>query len=281
MAELEADGDELVLHLHTVEKAEGFHGDIRLPLSAVTAIRAVDDPWPELRGIRAPGTGVPEVIAVGTRRGDFGKDFAAVHGRGPAVVVELAGADYGRLVVTCDDACRGGHPTSGRRAHGPPAGQELTAGGALAPPAGTQAPAGPDRGQGHEGSRLIGGNDGVAVEVEGRLRQLPSISSPGRHGETAPPGTPRTHSELFARKTTIRRDDLRVARQPLADCRASVTGPATSARIQCGFLFQRPLGSPGAQRQRQRRPASAVLSRSGSGVDPGDGTKTTARCRAG
>jgi hypothetical protein len=44
------------------------------------------------------------VIAVGTRRGNFGKDFAAVHGKGPAVVVELEGAPYGRFVVTADDA---------------------------------------------------------------------------------------------------------------------------------------------------------------------------------
>jgi hypothetical protein len=36
-----------------------MHGDIRVPLSAVTSVRAVDDPWPELRGIRAPGTGLP------------------------------------------------------------------------------------------------------------------------------------------------------------------------------------------------------------------------------
>ena len=70
----------------------------------VTAVRAVDDPWTERRGIRAPGTGWPNVIAVGTRRGGFGKDFAAVHGKGPAVVVELEGAPYGRFVVTADDA---------------------------------------------------------------------------------------------------------------------------------------------------------------------------------
>ena len=104
MADLDVEGDELVVHLRAIEKAEGAHGDIRVPLSAVTAVRSVDDPWPELRGIRAPGTGLPNVIAVGTRRGNFGKDFAAVHGKGPAVVVELEGAAYSRLVVTADDA---------------------------------------------------------------------------------------------------------------------------------------------------------------------------------
>ena len=68
-------------------------------------MRVVDSAWDgELRGWRAPGTGVPNVIAVGTRRGGFGKDFAAVHGTGPAVMVELDGAEYGRLVVTADDA---------------------------------------------------------------------------------------------------------------------------------------------------------------------------------
>jgi len=104
VAELHTEGDQLVLHMHALEKAEGFHGDIRVPLSSVTAVRVVEDAWPELRGIRSPGTGVPSVVAVGTRRGGFGKDFAAVHGKGRAVVIELAGAEYGRLVVTCEDA---------------------------------------------------------------------------------------------------------------------------------------------------------------------------------
>jgi hypothetical protein len=104
VAELRVDGDELVLHMSGLEKAEGFHGDIRVPLRAVSEVRAVDTAWPELRGVRAPGTGLPNVIAVGTRRGGFGKDFAAVHGTGPAVVVDLAGAEYGRFVVTVDDA---------------------------------------------------------------------------------------------------------------------------------------------------------------------------------
>jgi len=52
----------------------------------------------------APGTGVPGTLAVGTWRGGFGKDFAVVHGHGPGVVVEVAGEEYVRLLVSMTDA---------------------------------------------------------------------------------------------------------------------------------------------------------------------------------
>lgn len=104
MGRLSVDNEFLVLNLTGFEKLEGFHGDIRVPISAVRDVRLTREPWSELRGIRAPGTGVPGVVAVGTRRGSDLKDFAAVHGKGPAVVVELEGAEYGRLVVSEDDA---------------------------------------------------------------------------------------------------------------------------------------------------------------------------------
>lgn len=83
-----------------MEKAEATHGNVRVPLATVQDVRQVEDRWPELRGIRAPGTGIPGRIAVGTRRGGFGKDFVVVHGKGPGVVIELSAAEYQRLVVT-------------------------------------------------------------------------------------------------------------------------------------------------------------------------------------
>ncbi|HEV2360890.1 MAG TPA: hypothetical protein VGS21_04235 [Acidimicrobiales bacterium] len=104
MAQVLVEGDELVVDMSGLEKVEGFHGDVRVPVSSVTSVRAVDSAWPELRGLRAPGTGIPQVIAVGTRRGSFGKDFAVVHGTGPAIVIDLRDADYERLIVTVDDA---------------------------------------------------------------------------------------------------------------------------------------------------------------------------------
>lgn len=104
MATLIVESADLVVKMSEVEKFEAVHRDVHVPLAAVRAVRVVDDAWPELRGIRAPGTGIPGVIAVGTRRGSFGKDFAVVHGKEAAIVIELDGAGYARLIVTTPDA---------------------------------------------------------------------------------------------------------------------------------------------------------------------------------
>jgi hypothetical protein len=104
MAKMGVEGGTLVVHLSPLEKLGAFRGDVRVARTAVRAVRVVADPWPELRGIRAPGTGIPGVIALGTRRGRGTRDFAAVYRRRPAVVVELEGDRFDRLVVTDDDA---------------------------------------------------------------------------------------------------------------------------------------------------------------------------------
>jgi len=103
VARFEISGGDLRLRLSWVEKLEGARGDVVVPLTSVADVRAVPNGWPELRGIRAPGTGLPGVIAVGTRRGRFGKDFVVVHGKGPAVIVELDGAAFSRLMATVPD----------------------------------------------------------------------------------------------------------------------------------------------------------------------------------
>lgn len=104
MAKLVLEGDDLVVRLSPLEKLGALRGDVRVPLATVRTVRASDDPWSELRGIRAPGTGLPGVISLCTRRGPGIRDFAAVYQKGPAVVVEMEGADFNRLVVSCADA---------------------------------------------------------------------------------------------------------------------------------------------------------------------------------
>jgi hypothetical protein len=104
VATLRREGDEIVLKLNDLEKAGALHGDVRVPAASVRLVRVSTTPFRDLRGIRAPGTGVPGAVALGTWRYRGGKDFAALYRGGPAVIVELDGAEYGRLLVSAHDA---------------------------------------------------------------------------------------------------------------------------------------------------------------------------------
>lgn len=104
MPTLETDGDTLVVKLSALEQLAAFRGDVRVPLSAITSVEVEPDPWGALRGIRAPGTGWPGVIAYGVRRYSGGRDFAAVLRKGPALRIELDDSSpFARLLITIDD----------------------------------------------------------------------------------------------------------------------------------------------------------------------------------
>ena len=101
MATLAVEGDRLVVRLSPLERVGGLAlQPPSAPLARVRALRVSADPWRELRGMRAPGTGIPRVIALGHRRGPGVHDFAAVYrGRG-AVVADLEGPGWTRFVVS-------------------------------------------------------------------------------------------------------------------------------------------------------------------------------------
>jgi hypothetical protein len=104
MARVGREGDELAVRLNDLEKAGALRGDVRVPMSSVRSVTVSTTPFRDLRGIRAPGTGLPGVIALGTWRYRGGKDFAALYRGGPALVIELDGAEYRRLLVSAHDA---------------------------------------------------------------------------------------------------------------------------------------------------------------------------------
>lgn len=105
MAQVTVEGGDLVVRLSVLEKVAALHGDIRVVIGCVRSVDVEAHPWSALRGIRAPGTGIPGVIAYGTRRFSGGRDFAAVVARRPAVRIELDGASpFARLVVSVDDS---------------------------------------------------------------------------------------------------------------------------------------------------------------------------------
>lgn len=76
---------------------------IRVPYTAVRRIRIVENPWRELRGMRV-GTGAPYLIMLGTRHFCTGKDFWAVYGTGPAVIMDLDRdfSPYDRWIFSAD-----------------------------------------------------------------------------------------------------------------------------------------------------------------------------------
>jgi len=105
MAWLDVAGDEVVLRLSVLERLGGFvRGDGRVPLKVIARARAVEDPWRELRGMRSPGTNWPRRLALGTWRFPGGKDFVALRGRGPGVVLDLHGFEFARVLVSAQEA---------------------------------------------------------------------------------------------------------------------------------------------------------------------------------
>ena len=103
VARLLIDDFTVTVSLSAVEKLEALHGNVTVPRTAVMAARTVPDGMAELHGISI-GTGLPGVMMVGTVRGRDGVIFAVCRGRRPAVVLDLSGASYDRIVVTTDDA---------------------------------------------------------------------------------------------------------------------------------------------------------------------------------
>lgn len=104
MAELRVEGSELVLHLTGMEKVEGVHGDLRVPLSAVRRVEVLNDAHdPADTGFKV-GTRIPGVIEVGTMHGSGKTVFAAVHQGTPrGLRVVLEGAAQDEWIIGCEN----------------------------------------------------------------------------------------------------------------------------------------------------------------------------------
>jgi len=102
VARLLIDDRKVTVRLSALEKLEALHLNVTVPRTAVIAAREVPDGLAELRGI-GTGTGLPGLLMIGTVRNGAGLTFAVCRGRGPAVVLDLAGQAYDRIVVTVKD----------------------------------------------------------------------------------------------------------------------------------------------------------------------------------
>ena len=99
MAELILDDANLIVRLTLREKILSFHGDIRVPLSAIIRVMPDLKPWLGLRGWRMAGIAVGGTV-LGTRRHGTGYDFCVVHHNLPAVRVDVASGRFSRLIVS-------------------------------------------------------------------------------------------------------------------------------------------------------------------------------------
>ncbi|MGO3148257.1 MAG: hypothetical protein ACTIJ6_11335 [Leucobacter sp.] len=90
MARIEVHSDRVVIRLTAAEKAMSLRRrDVVLDRAAIRSAVITEDPWVWIRGIRAPGTGLPGGVAYGTWRTRNGRDFVLAR-RGPeAVVIDL------------------------------------------------------------------------------------------------------------------------------------------------------------------------------------------------
>jgi hypothetical protein len=101
MARMTIDDTSLTVRLTPAEKFWGFHGNLRVPLTAITSVAADPDPWPALRGRRMAGFSFTGHHALGTRLHDGRTfDFCMLHRDRPAVRVDLASGRFSRLVIS-------------------------------------------------------------------------------------------------------------------------------------------------------------------------------------
>jgi hypothetical protein len=102
MAEVMQVDGELILQLSLREKIFALHGNPRANLSDLISTTESDTSWTKevLRGVRAPGTGIPYVVLLGSMRFKGGKDFTAIYKRGPVRIYEFRAGEYKRWIVS-------------------------------------------------------------------------------------------------------------------------------------------------------------------------------------
>ena len=102
MAIVKVVGEEIILELSFWERVGALHSSPRVSLNAVTKVEFIDNLWSNnvLRGVRAPGTGIPYKVLLGTMRGREYRDFTAIKGRGAGVVITFSKGPFKRWIFT-------------------------------------------------------------------------------------------------------------------------------------------------------------------------------------
>jgi hypothetical protein len=102
MAKVIEQGNQLILKLNPLEKIGALHGNLVVEKSKLISKKSYAKPWSSevLKGVRAPGTGFPYLILLGTMRYKGGKDFTAIYKKRAVTVYEFVDYSYKRWIVT-------------------------------------------------------------------------------------------------------------------------------------------------------------------------------------
>ena len=102
MAKITVVGDQVRCELSLFESIGAFHSSVTAQFSSLTSVQVVQNPWSAqvLRGFRAPGTGFPYLIMLGTMRYRGGKDFCAIYKRQPVYILEFADQEFKRWIIS-------------------------------------------------------------------------------------------------------------------------------------------------------------------------------------
>ena len=104
MAILVTDGTEIRLKMSLLERLGAFVSPPTARLDQVQSIQFIDELWSKdvLRGVRAPGAGMPYVVLIGVMRGRGYKDFCVIKRRKPGVIITFSSGHYQRWIYTLE-----------------------------------------------------------------------------------------------------------------------------------------------------------------------------------
>lgn len=104
MVSLSLDARTVTVRLNPLERVLAVHGSVTLPLDTISSATSVPDGISAVRGIRAPGLGIPGWAKIGTWRRRGSRTLAVVRGRGPALHLQLSEGPISQVLVSTPDA---------------------------------------------------------------------------------------------------------------------------------------------------------------------------------
>ena len=98
-------GDRLTYELSALEKVGALASSPSADIANLISVTREENPWSTrvLRGIRAPGTGFPYVIMLGTMWHRKGRDFCVVYKKRSVLILEFKNEKFKRWVIPATD----------------------------------------------------------------------------------------------------------------------------------------------------------------------------------